>query len=237
MAVGNTFVVEKTCPICGKKTRVVKTRARLIATESERDFCVHYKDFNPYYYTIWVCENCGFAADEKRFLAVMPERRKKKVQDFLQGRKIGFLFTEERSHAEAVASFKLAIFFSELIGAPLANRGGLYLTLAWLFRETEEWDKEEPVLRKAVDIYDESLMTERYPIGGLTDTTVIYLIGALYYRLGDIEKTTQYLSRIISDNDSRIQERKVFEKARDLWQDVRAAKNAGQGLSQDGPNA
>ena len=79
MAVGNTFVVEKTCPICGKKTRVVKTRARLIATESDRDFCVHYKDFNPYYYTIWVCENCGFAADEKRVLAVMPERRKKKV--------------------------------------------------------------------------------------------------------------------------------------------------------------
>ena len=43
MAVGNTFVVEKTCPICGKKTRVVKTRARLIATESDRDFCVHYR--------------------------------------------------------------------------------------------------------------------------------------------------------------------------------------------------
>lgn len=235
MAVGNTFVVTKTCPVCGETTRIVKTRARLIAVDTDMDFCVHYKDFNPYYYTIWVCEHCGYAADEKHFLAHMPERTKKKIQDFLQGRKNGFAFSEERSHPEAVAAFKLAIFYAELIDAPLSQRAGMYLALAWLFREREEWDKEEPLLRKAVELYDQSLMNERYPMGNLTDTTVIYLIGAIYYRLGERDKTTQYLSRIISDNDSRIQERKLYEKARNLWQDVRAEKHAAQNAEQNEP--
>ena len=225
MAVGNTFVVNKVCPVCGQSTRVVKVRSRLITTKTDSDFCAYYKDFNPYFYAIWVCEHCGYAADEKHFLSVMPERHKQAIQAFLDGRTIGFKFVEERGLPEAVASFKLAIFYAEMIKAPLAHQAGLSLELAWLFRFSGESEKEVPLLQHVIDLYDESLMSERYPIGMLTDTMVIYLIGALYYRLGDIEKATQYLSRIISDNDSRIQERKLYEKARNLWQDIRVARD------------
>src|SRR5574344_1850839 len=226
MAVGNTFVVEKTCPICGETTRVVKVRSRLIALQTDSDFCTHYKDFNPYYYTIWVCEKCGYAADEKRFLSVMPEKDRKKIQDFLNGRKIGFNFVEERGLPEAVASFKLAIFYEELINASLGHRAGLYLEMAWIFRTSGDTEKEEPMLRKAAELYDQSLTTERYPLGQLSDTMVIYLMGAIYFRLGEAETATQYLSRIISDKDSRIQDRKLYERARYLWQDVRAARES-----------
>ncbi len=226
MAVGNTFVVEKTCPICGETTRVVKVRSRLIALQTDSDFCTHYKDFNPYYYTIWVCEKCGYAADEKRFLSVMPEKNRKKIQDFLNGRKIGFNFVEERGLPEAVASFKLAIFYEELINASLGHRAGLYLEMAWIFRTSGDTEKEEPMLRKAAELYDQSLTTERYPLGQLSDTMVIYLMGAIYFRLGEAETATQYLSRIISDKDSRIQDRKLYERARYLWQDVRAARES-----------
>jgi len=224
MAVGYTFVVEKTCPVCGKSTRIVKVRSRLLATHVDRDFCAHYKDFNPYYYTIWVCEHCGFATDEKRFLSPMPEKHRAMLQEFMQQRNVKFGFLEVRGHAEAVASFKLAIFFAEMLKAQLSQQAGLTLELAWLFRFSEEKEKEDAAIRRAIDLYDLSLMNERYPVGGLTDTTVIYLIGALYYHLGDIEKATQYLSRIIGDHESRIQERKLYERARDLWQDIRAAK-------------
>ena len=221
-----TFTVEKTCPICGETTRVVKVRSRLIALQTDSDFCTHYKDFNPYYYTIWVCEKCGYAADEKRFLSVMPEKNRKKIQDFLNGRKIGFNFVEERGLPEAVASFKLAIFYEELINASLGHRAGLYLEMAWIFRTSGDTEKEEPMLRKAAELYDQSLTTERYPLGQLSDTMVIYLMGAIYFRLGEAETATQYLSRIISDKDSRIQDRKLYERARYLWQDVRAARES-----------
>ena len=42
-----TFVVEKSCPICGKSTRVVKVKSRLVATQVDNDYCCHYRDFDP----------------------------------------------------------------------------------------------------------------------------------------------------------------------------------------------
>ena len=59
-----TFVVEKKCPVCGETTRIVKTKSRIIVDHTDEDFCVHYQEFNPYYYRIWVCEHCGYAEDE-----------------------------------------------------------------------------------------------------------------------------------------------------------------------------
>ena len=219
-----TFTVEKTCPICGESTRIVKTKSKLIAEKTDEDFCVHYKNFNPYFYKIWFCEHCGFAADEKTFLGTMPALHKKKIKDFLEQRKLGMQFVEERGIPDAVASFKLAIFYAELTDQSLAKRAGLYLELGWIYRASEEQDKETEMLQRAAELYDKSLMTERYPINGLSDNMVIYLIGALYFRMQDYEKATQYISRIIGDQRIRDEDIKLYKRARDLWQIIREDK-------------
>lgn len=219
-----TFTVEKKCPICGETTRVVKVKSKLLAERTDEDFCVHYKDFNPYFYKIWFCEHCGFAADEKTFLGSIPLTHKRKIQEFLNSRKLGLKFVEERQVPDAVASFKLAIFYAELTGQSLAKRAGLYLELGWIYRASEEKEREDEMLERAISLYDRSLMTERYPINGLSDNTVIYLIGAIYYRLHDFEKSTQYLSRIIGDQRIRDEDIVLYKRARDLWQRVRGEK-------------
>lgn len=216
-----TFTVEKKCPVCGETTRVVKVKSKLLAERTDEDFCVHYKDFNPYFYKIWFCEHCGFAADEKTFLGSIPLTHKRKIQEFLNSRKLGLKFVEERQVPDAVASFKLAIFYAELTGQSLAKRAGLYLELGWIYRASEEKEREDEMLERAISLYDRSLMTERYPINGLFDNTVIYLIGAIYYRLHDFEKSTQYLSRIIGDQRIRDEDIVLYKRARDLWQRVR----------------
>ena len=228
MSTGNTYVVEKVCPICGEKTRVIKVRSRLIAEKSDPDFCTYYQDFNPYYYTVWVCEHCGFAADEKTFTGVIPALHKSKIKDFLANRKVGFKFDETRGLPEAVASYKLAIFYSELIDESLAHIAGLYLKLAWLYRTSGKAEEGIDYLRKAGELYDRSVMTERYPIGQMSDYMAIYLTGAIYYISGDIEQATQYLSRLMSDQTLRETEPKLFERARNLWQDIREAKKTGE---------
>ena len=219
-----TFTVEKKCPICGETTRVVKVKSKLLAERTDEDFCVHYKDFNPYFYKIWFCEHCGFAADEKTFLGSIPLTHKRKIQEFVNSRKLGLKFVEERQVPDAVASFKLAIFYAELTGQSLAKRAGLYLELGWIYRASEEKERESEMLERAISLYDRSLMTERYPINGLSDNTVIYLIGAIYYRLHDFEKSTQYLSRIIGDQRIRDEDIVLYKRARDLWQRVREEK-------------
>ena len=216
-----TFTVQKTCPICGESTRIVKTKSKLMVEKTDEDFCVHYKGFNPYFYKIWFCEHCGFAADEKTFLGTMPSLHKKKIQEFLAQRKLGMQFVEERGIPDAVASFKLAIFYAEMTDQPLARRAGLYLELAWIYRADGEQDKENEMMQRAADLYDTSLMTERYPINGLSDNTVVYLIGAIYFRMQDYEKSTKYLSRIIGDQSIRDNDNRLYKRARDLWQTIR----------------
>ncbi len=222
-----TFVVSKTCPVCGESTRVVKTKSKLLKESMDEDFCIHYKDFNPYFYTIWFCEHCGFAAEERTFLAPMPKRHKQIIQDFLSKRQMNLSFQEERTVPDAVASFKLAIFYAQLLHQSYERQAGLMLELAWVYRSSGERDKEEKALKDAADLYDTSLMKERYPINGKTDNFVIYLIGAIYYRLHDFEKTTQYLSRIVGNQGIRSEDPQVYNMARKLWLDIREDQKGG----------
>jgi hypothetical protein len=67
-------------------------------------------------------------------------------------------------------------------------------------------------------------MTERYPINGMSDSMAMYLVGAIYFRMKDYEKATQYISRIIGDQNIRNNEVQIYKRARDLWQDIRQLK-------------
>mgnify|MGYP002861849730 CR=1 FL=1 len=79
-------------------------------------------------------------------------------------------------------------------------------------------------MNKAAEFYEDALSTERFPIDALTDNTVIYLLAAIYCRLGDKKKATIYLSKIMSDQEIRSTEPRIFDRARDLWGEIRAAK-------------
>lgn len=219
MAVGFTFSVEKECPICEKKMQVTKTRSRMIKISQDADFCMHYQDFNPYYYTIWVCPHCGYAADEAHF-AMIASKDKEKIAAFLKEKEVRIAYKETRTWSEAIAAYKLAIFYAELTEAKASYLAGMYLKLAWLYREAKDQEHEQDLLQRALRYYDQSLTTERYPIGAMTDTAIMYLIGALNYMTGNFEQATQYLSRVVGNDRARL-EPNIYNMARDLWQDIR----------------
>ena len=148
--------------------------------------------------------------------------------DYLSNKEIQFEFKEERDYPDAVASYQLAISYLDLIKAPPSKKGSLNLQLAWIYRFAEEKELEEEYMQKAAEFYDLSITTERYPIGNLTDNAAMYLVGAIYYRLGDFEKCAQHLSRIIGDQSVRTREPKIYDKARDLWGDVREQQKKDQ---------
>ncbi len=230
-----TFVVEKNCPVCGKSTRVVKVKSRLVATQVDNDYCCHYRDFDPYLYHIWVCEHCGFAADEKVFLTALPMSRRELMGNALVEKNVHFDFHEERDVPDGIASIKLAIFCAETLKAPLARRAGITLRLAWIYRLSGNREKEMLYLEKALKLYVRSLETERYPIDTLTDSMVMYLIGALYADLGIRDKAVLYLSRLVDEkNRSPVAEDKIYRDARRLWQAVRESGHEQEGKEADG---
>lgn len=222
--VDKTFVVEKICPICEKTMRVVKTRSRIQVLSRDEDACTHYVDFNPYYYTVWVCENCGFAADEKTFTTKIPDRHLKILRNVLLTRNIKIPFAARRTIENAATSFLLALKYQELIRGKASKKAKYAHQLAWIYREAGDKESETLYLQKAVGYYEEALTTEHFPIDALTDNAVIYLIAAIYRRLGEEQKATPYLSKLISDQSIRSSEPRIYDKARDLWGDIRAAR-------------
>ncbi|MBQ3335849.1 MAG: DUF2225 domain-containing protein [Selenomonadaceae bacterium] len=218
-----TFVVEKICPVCEKEFRVVKTRSRLMVTKRDDDGCTHYEDFNPYYYTVWVCEHCGFAADEATFTTKIPDKHLTILRAVLLTKNIKIPFAEERTLENAATAFRLAIKFQELIRGKSSKRAKYAHQMAWIYREAGDKTQENECLAKAVEFYEDALMRESFPIGELTDNAVMYLVAAIYNRLGDRKKATSYLSKLISDQGVREREPRIHDKARDLWGDMRAA--------------
>lgn len=216
--------MERKCPVCGEKTRAVKARSRLVVLKSDVDLCMHYKGIDPYLYAIIVCEHCGYAADEKHFTAKMTDHDRDKVQSFLNGRKIGLKFVEERALGEAVAAYKLAIFYAEMLEEKLAHRAGLYLKLAWIHRIEGDPEGEKPFLRKAAETYIESVMREDYPIGPMTEWMATFLPGAIYYELGEYDLAARQLSRLMGNQELRSSDPRMFDRVKNLWQEIREAK-------------
>ena len=219
-----TFVVEKICPICEKEFRVVKTRSRIPVSKRDEDGCTHYEEFNPYYYTVWVCENCGFAADEETFTTKIPDKHLTILKAVLLTKNIKVPFVEERTLENAATAYRLALKYLDLIRGKSSKKAKYAHRLAWIYREAGDKTQEEEFLRKAVESYEDALMRESFPIGELTDNAYIYIVAAIYNRLGERQKATSYLSRLISDRGVREREPRIHDKARDLWSDMRAAR-------------
>ena len=228
MSSEHTFLVKKSCPVCGQITRAVKVKSRLFASRVDSDYCCHYGQFNPYLYNIWVCEHCGFAADEKVFLSAMPASHKELLKKALAAKHVHFEFEEVRSVPDGIASLKLAIYCAELVGAPLARQAGLVMRLAWIYRIDGQEDKEIETMKQALGLYVRSLETELYPIDHLTDNMVMYLVGALYARIGENKKAVMYLSRLVDDKYGTAREPKLVMDARKLWQQVREEEQKKQ---------
>lgn len=217
-----SFVVERVCPICEMQTRIIHVKSRLIMERQDLDLCTYYKDFNPYLYSVWACENCGFAAEDTRFRSHIPQRTRDKVRAFLQTNNLVVPFMEERTVEDALSFYEIAILFSEIFDPSPGRQASLYQKMAWICRlENPGTEREKDFLRKAVDLYKISLETERYPIGKISDDMAMYLTCAIYFMLEDYDNAVRQLSHIMNDQNMRTNAPKMFEKARDMWQEIK----------------
>lgn len=208
--------------MCDKEITVTRVRNRLAMLKQDSDFCTYYKDMNPYYYSIWVCPHCGYAAQDSYFEETPAAFGV--IKDFLAGRTVKANFCGERTRDTAIATYKLAIFFAEMAGALPSRLAGLYLKLAWLYREAGQ-SEEAAMLDKAREYYEQAFLKEKTPIGNMTEVTLEYLIGELLRRTGRLPEALSYLGKVVGNPRAR-EEKRILEMARDAWNLARDAKKA-----------
>lgn len=213
------YSVDKTCPVCEKAFPVTRVRSRLILNKQDSDFCSYYKDINPYYYTVWVCPHCGYAAQDSEFEGIS-SKGIELMKRFLASRAVNIDFGGTRTAEQAIVTYKLAIFYGEMIGMAASKVGGLYLRLAWLYREIAQAEEETAAMLKAAEFYEQALSKERLPIGGMSEVTITYLIGELLRRSGQNGKSLLYFNQVVSNPQAKL-EKRVMDLAREAWHQAR----------------
>jgi uncharacterized protein len=214
------FAATKKCGVCDGDVNVTKVRSRLSLVKQDSDFCTYYKEVNPNYYVVFVCPHCGYAAQDTYFEEIPTALTR--IKDFLAGREVNVNFSGTRSCEQAITTFKLAIFFAEMSSAQPSRLAGLYLKLAWLFRE-EGRPEELIALGKAWEYYEQSFLREKMPIGNMTQLTVEYLCGELLRRTGKLPEAITYLGRVVANPQAK-NEKRIFDMAREAWKEAREAQ-------------
>lgn len=233
-----SFLFYKTvkCPICESsiKCRTIKSgKLRVLGTDIDMRQICSGMDANKYH--VFSCNICGYTALERYFTDSMPSIAVKSVKEYLEknSKGKGEEDPEYISYRQAFARYHAALGCATAkgLGAKASEQAYICLKTAWLLRgEQEELnalgkneqatalaETENRFLKFAYDQFVKARMTEDYPMCGMDEPTLDYLIAALAYETGDYDAATKTLSNVITSLNASA---RLKDKARDLKDEI-----------------
>lgn len=218
------------CPCCDKefKARTVKIgKAKLIGTDI--DLRPKYEIVDSLKYDVIMCPHCGYTALSRFFQYITgPQIKLIKTNisaTFRNNEPKGDIY----SYDEAVERYKMALANAIVKRGKSSERAYICLKMAWVIRgKCESLDKsaadyaqlkqecdndENELLQTALDGFLAARQSESFPLCGMDETTVDYLIAVLSMRFGQYEVAAKLVSAIIT---SAVANKRMKEKARNL---------------------
>lgn len=218
------------CPVCEKKfnSKVMKSgKAKLDHTDLDMRPVYDCIDFMKY--DVVLCPHCGFAALTRYFKPLSPTQVKLVRENISEKVKLqphtGDIYTYE----EAMERYKLALACSVVKQAKPSEKAYVCLKAAWLLRgkseslqETDEGyesQKEEILaeenefLKSAMEGFLTARETEGYPMCGMDEVTVDYLLAVLSTRFSKFDVASKLISSILLSNTAHP---RMKDRARDL---------------------
>lgn len=210
------------CLMCDAAFDTKRLRSRAVRlVKSWNDFYKEYKnpELNPILYEVNVCKRCGFAFTDL-FNPVKDVECKEIFADKVTAKWEPQDFNSTRTHEQAVNTYKLGILSAKITEQPPVIIAGLCLKLTWIFRYLNAAGEEERFKQFAVRYYGESLLKGDFQDKGMTEISVLFLLGELNRQLNQLDESGKYFSEIIQ-HDKRHQEPQLLEKAREQWYETR----------------
>lgn len=214
------------CLNCKNTFPTYKVRTKYIKIDhTESDFHPIYveKNVNALYYNVFVCEHCGFSFTDD-FSTYFAPNTKKSIQEQITSKWIPHSFNGVRTHDQALQAYQLALVSGTLKKEKNVTLAGLALRIGWLYRSVNNLEQELRFLKIAREYYLESFSTEDYANTQMTSTRVLYMIGELSRRVGDLDTATKFFSKVIEQQHRGNAEVKLVEMAKNQWELVREAK-------------
>ena len=198
-----------TCPICEQNftAKSIKVRKnQVVSTDS--DLYSRYSLVNPLLYDILLCPHCGYAALIKSFDALLP-KQKEWIRIQLSSNHMNHFSSEYVTLQEGIHKHKMALLICITKKGKIGEQAYIALRIAWLYREAGDKTNEFSFLERAYDGLEAALSSERFPIFGLDESTAMYILADVGYKLGKIAESKRYLASLITypDIPSRIKNR------------------------------
>lgn len=219
-----------TCPVCDEEfhSKMVRTgKVKLLSADT--DLRPKYQLVDSLKYDALVCPKCGYAALNRFFKYMLPAQAKL-IKENISKNFSGLTPTGNTyTYDDAIARHQLALANAVVKKAKPSEKAYTCLKMAWLFRgkaetlpkETPNYDEtikelkagETELLANAYDGFMHAFSKESFPMCGMDETTVTYLIADLARRTGKFEEASRWVSRVLT---SRQANERIKNKARDI---------------------
>lgn len=222
------------CPICDNQFKSLAVRVgKIRAVGQDEDLRPVYKEFDPLKYEPVVCPDCGYASLERYFDSMMPLQAKylrEGVKSNFTGMNDGG--TEIYSYDTAIMRYKM-VLYSDVAGKVKNSRKAYTcLKMSWVIRgklenEGEQLSQkdrddlketEQECVEKAYEGYCLAFSSETFPMSGMDELTVLYLVAGLAFRLEKYREALQFLSRIMGNHNAST---RIKNRALDLKEKIR----------------
>ena len=231
------FLFDKgyTCPICDREitAKTVKIgKAKLDGTD--KDLRPKYIGVDPLKYDVIVCPGCGYAALTRYFKYVTSVQYKRIKEKICANFKPQNKDTRELyTYDDALERYKLALANAIVKQAKASEKAYICLKTGWLLRSRgENLDRSAPdykqklaanaaeersFLKNAMDGFIAARQNEGFPMCGMDESTVDYLIAVLAAEFGQYDVASKLIGSLLTTQSTNP---RMKEKARELKEDV-----------------
>ena len=219
-----------TCPVCDEEfhSKMIRTgKVKLLSADT--DLRPKYQLVDSLKYDALVCPKCGYAALSRFFKFMMPAQakliRENISKNFSGLAPTGNIYTYD----DAIARHQLALANAVVKKAKTSEKAYTCLKMAWLYRgkaeslpsDTPDYDKvikelqssEIELLKNAYEGFLAAFSKEAFPMCGMDELTVTYLVADLARRIGRYDESSRWISKVLS---SRQANERIKNRARDI---------------------
>lgn len=231
------LIYEKTfnCPVCGEDfaSKIMKTgKAKLLGTDL--DLRARYEGIDAVKYDVQLCPNCGYTALSRYFSAIgsgsaQAKLIKEKISTSVRLTKYE---DEVYSYEQAYEQYRLSLVCAVVKKAKASEKAYICLKSGWLMRgwreslqesggdarKIEELRKQEDeYLQNAYKGFVEARQSESFPMCGMDEMTIDYLLAVLAARFKKYDVASRLVSSILS---SPMANARTKERARSLKEQI-----------------